>query len=601
MDVIGVDTETTVVDVGIPDLVVLSIDGVLVHHTEVTPELVRELFARPCAYANAPFDVAVLAKHAGCWDEAWEAYERELVFDVLIRQRLLDIAAGTFMRIHPPRPKRGKRASPYSLEGVAWRHGFVKDGQNPWRMRYGELRDTPIAWWPADAVEYAEHDSLVTRDVFKAQEASIKPEGVFVDQHRQNRKAWALYLAERNGIPVDPEAVEKYAKQCEDERAEHRERLREAGILRDDGTRDEKLARAFARVAGVRQLTPGGEPSLSREACEESNDPVLISYARDEHLGKMLNTYVTALRRAPRLCGSYSPLQDTGRTSMRAPNLQNLPRAPGVRECLVADPGRVLISVDVEKAELVSLAQILLALFGPDDINSPLANALRNGADPNNMIGAQILGISLDEFNARRGEDVIENARQDGKPGNYGFSGGMGPATYVKYSKQQGRPITLERAYEIRDAFRRTWPDIVEYLRWIDRLAETTTSVTQYKSGRLRGGLGYCDMANGFFQGLTADAMGEVLWELAKAQRTWDSKTLVFIHDEVIVDAREDECHDIAQATRELVERVYARWTPDIPVTAGAAAMRRWSKKAKAQYVQGRLVPWTPCSTSQTS
>ena len=358
-----------------------------------------------------------------------------------------------------------------------------------------------------------------------------------------------------------------------------------------------------SHTSTVSPSTPGGDVSLTRESLSACDNPVLHAYVEETHLGKLMGTYVAAMRKGPRMHGSYVSPLDTGRTSMRAPTLQVLPRAVGVRECLVADPGRCLISVDVDKAELVSLAQIILELFG----ESVLADALRNGVDPHCMVGAQIVGMSLEDFNRAYlgGDNTCGEARQDGKPCNFGFSGGMGAAKFVSYyaGSGAGKTITLEKAYALRNSWRRTWPDIVEYLAWIGRLSERSTSVKQFKSGRLRGGLSYCDMANGFFQGLTADAMSEVLWELAKAQvlapgPAWrsplvGSNTLVFVHDEVIVDAPIERCHEVARAVQDLVQTVYRRWTPDLPVTAGATAMLRWSKKAKRKTnVYGELIPW---------
>lgn len=579
------DTETEVISGGIPRLVVLSIAGELVHQSDVDRDLVEALLAEDVIVgANTPFDLAVLAQHTGAWDAVFDAYERNAVRDVLTRQKLLDIADGMY-----------RRRCKYSLAGVAGLYGHVKDAKDAWRKRYGELMNTPLAWWPKEARHYAEHDSVVTGQVYDAQELLPQAVETFVDQCRQARGHWALHLASTRGIRVDAGAVARYRAALTAKQAETRTELTRFGIMRADGSRSMEMVQYHAARAGITSRTPTGQIEVTKETCEDSGDTLMQAYAANTHLSKLLDTYVAALETGPRLYGSYEELVDTGRTSMREPNLQNLPREPGVRECLIPDPGRCLISVDVDKAELVSLAQLHLELFG----HSSLADALRQKIDPHCMIGAQIVGISLDEFNSRRGEPMIEDGRQDGKPGNFGFWGGMGPERYVGYSKAQGRPITAERAWSIREAWRRAWaPESREYLDWISDLSKHTASITQYRSGRRRGGLSYTEMANGFFQGLTADAMKEVLWELTLAQRPGglleDSRLLVFIHDEVIVDAPIERCHEVAQLTRELVERVYARWTPDVPVTAGATAMMRWSKKAKAVYKDGKLVPWTP-------
>lgn len=593
------DTEWEVVPQGrVPRPVVLSIDGELIHAADVDGRFVRAVLEEHTVWAAAHTDLFVWANAWDAWDEVWDALDNDRVYDVLTRQRLLDIARGVFMRIHPPKPKVGKRASPYSLEGVAWRYDQHKAyGEDGWRMRYGELLYTPLGQWPTEAAEYATQDSIITAHAYAGQEAqrfALGPD-VFADQHRQARKAWALHLMSQRGVPTDQAEVRRYKAKCQAELEKHNAALRAAGILRPDGTRDEKAARLRAEQAGVTERTKKGA-ALTRDALTGTADPVLQSYVEATHWQKMLSTYIGMMEGRDKVFGSYVELVDTGRTSMRAPSLQVLPREPGVRECFTAGEGRALISVDVDKAELVALAQIILELFG----ESQLADALRAGVDPHCMIGSEILGLPLDEFLRRyaAGDLATVDARQDGKPGNFGFWGGMGAATYVRYSRNSGRPITLAKAQQIRTAFRRTWNRDIRYLEWIGRLAERTSNVTQFRSQRLRGGLSYCDMANGFFQGLTADAMGEVQWELEKAARPsgplgqLDAYPLVFIHDEDLVSCPIEHCDPVARIVQGIVQSTYQRWTPDIPVTTGAVAMVRWSKKAKRTVDnEGRLIP----------
>jgi hypothetical protein len=73
------------------------------------------------------------------------------------------------------------------------------------------------------------------------------------------------------------------------------------------------------------------------------------------------------------------------------------------------------------------------------------------------------------------------------------------------------------------------------------------------------------------------------------------TRTSAFIHDEVIVMCPLDRVPAVARLVREVVERVVQKWIPRVRITAGAVAMLRWSKKAKATYNEaGELIPWAP-------
>src|SRR5690606_32482748 len=112
----------------------------------------------------------------------------------------------------------------------------------------------------------------------------------------------------------------------------------------------------------------------------------------------------------------FEVLRETGRTSSSNPNLQNLPRVDGVRECYVPRPGNVYISCDYDKAELHTLAQLCMDYFG----ESKLAEALNNGIDPHLQMAANILGIPYEEAKDRlKAKDKeVKDTRQMAKAAN---------------------------------------------------------------------------------------------------------------------------------------------------------------------------------------
>lgn len=601
-DLRGVDVETPASDDGTcQPLVVLSVDGELTHHRDVTRRTVEELFARPFVGAGVVTELAVLSRHAGTVGPAFESLARGDVYDVLTRQKYLDIAAGR------KRPK-------VSLEVVAPLHGQRKlaEAGDVWRLRYGELYDVPLVLWPSDAAAYAREDSRILVPIFDSQEAA-GPDGVFVDQHRRACGHWALHLSSLFGLPVDQAAVDVFARNLEELWLAARQRLVDAGFMRSNGRRNKGAALEHAARVGVTARAPSGKAlSIKRQNCLDSGDPLLAAWADFEHLGKLKTTFVAMLRRSRRLRPRYDELLSTARVSASKPNIQQLPRAPGIRECCVADPGHCLISCDVDKAELCALGDIELEILG----TSKLAEAINAtpSIDPHCLLGAELLQLTFAEFMRRydAGDAETIDARQDVKPANFGLPVGMSAETYVAYARGQGRDLSLQRSRKVVAAWRRAWPTTVAYQEAVKRLlARTKGRVRHPMSGLLRGRLRFTQAANGFFQERVATAMLEVMWVLACLQ--WGqahlvdgfdaehftplvgTRTVAFIHDEVIVQCRIDAASEVANLVREVVERVVQKWIPRVRITAGTVAMMRWSKKAKPTFdAEGRLIPWEP-------
>jgi DNA polymerase I-like protein with 3'-5' exonuclease and polymerase domains len=117
-------------------------------------------------------------------------------------------------------------------------------------------------------------------------------------------------------------------------------------------------------------------------------------------------------------------------------------------------------------------------------------------------------------------------------------------------------------------------------------------------SHRLRGLAPYTVACNSFFQGLAADGAKAALFEVAKRQYgdpaspLFGTRTVNFIHDELLVEVPEDWAHEAAMELQRVMIDAFNGWVPDVPVRAGVSLMRRWSKNAEPLWEGGRLVPW---------
>jgi hypothetical protein len=181
---------------------------------------------------------------------------------------------------------------------------------------------------------------------------------------------------------------------------------------------------------------------------------------------------------------------------------------------------------------------------------------------------------------------IKDTVRQPAKAGSFGYPGGLGPEKMVEYArKNYGARLTFEESSALRQAWRRKYPEIPEYLRWIgDLVGDGTANVQQFKSGRCRGRVSYTEAANGFFQGLCADAAKHAMWCVTWRQFMEPSSSLygthvfAFVHDEVIIEVPKDRAETCRLEFEQVMKDAYQEWTPRIPVRVESHIMERWTK-----------------------
>lgn len=341
-------------------------------------------------------------------------------------------------------------------------------------------------------------------------------------------------------------------------------------------------------------------------------------------------------------------LVDTGRAAY-GDVVHQLPRAGGVRECIVPRPGKVLASIDYGGLELVTHAQSCLWILGW----SRLAEALNAGVKVHDALGAQMVGQDYASFckRVKSGDKAAKNVRQAAKPANFGFPGGMGAVKLVLQQRKQGPDTTgpdgrvykglrfclliggesvcghskvtewkkrnisptckrcIECAEDIRHKWFETWPENREYFEFVtdvvengQRLPDGTRlnpgQMIQHKSGRIRGGVEFNACANGYFQGLAGDGAKLALTRVFREQYDstfrlpngepsplYGSRTILFAHDELVPEGDEVTSHLWAPRISTVMIESMREFTPDVAVTAPPATMRRWWKGAEPTYV----------------
>lgn len=288
-----------------------------------------------------------------------------------------------------------------------------------------------------------------------------------------------------------------------------------------------------------------------------SLDPVLSVYYERNKIQKIVTSYLPSLywadgyktacplilpdcqdklegkQPASRVHACFSPLKETGRTSSYAnkrgtgnkatvtfPSWNGQQVDPRIRNCVIAEPGNVICSIDYSAMELGTAAQIAYNLLGYEGVLMKLIN---DGKDTHSYLGAQIAvaidpeftgawGLSSDDplksytlfkeaskdkticdspvfrrifdscyVGKKWGDHVVDMSdctmsafykhfRTFGKPTGLGFWGGLGEPTFISLAKATyGIEIDMDTAKMLRNLWRTYIPEGQAYLDYVNK------------------------------------------------------------------------------------------------------------------------------------
>lgn len=553
---------------------------------------------------QSDYDLGVLSEHEpSSIPLIFKAIDQDRIKDTKLVEMLKCIADGTFAA-------RRNRKGGFSLEHLSGQYlnKPMDKGEDGWRLRYAELIDIPSEQWPERARHYALNDATSTLEIYEKQIADgYQPR----DLQLQVSAQWALGLMKRRGIVTNKTAVDALEAKLTVEMQQHEGMLKSEGILRPDGSRDMKRVRALIeQAAHTLQISPaltdGGQIATSAEALEPYEGAVPSLTAMIQYLKKQkkLGTFIPVVRAGTErpIHPGWNVLMETGRTSCSGDsgNLMNIPRSGGERECIVPRPGMAYVIIDYEVAELRALAQLCYSWFK----ESKLREAFVEGRDPHFELGAAIHGVSYQDMLAlkKAGDPIAKEMRQLAKVPNFGFPGGLGAATFVSYARSMGVRLTLQRAEELKRAWKAQWPEMEWYFRVINEQTGdgSARSITQWGSGRVRGDVSYCEAANGHFQSAIADILKRALYLVSRAcyaevghVLSNDCHPVLENHDEIVLECPWNYVHECAEAAGKIMLDVMQEWLPDVPPGIEAKAALCWSKDAERIVENGRLKIWT--------
>jgi hypothetical protein len=420
----------------------------------------------------------------------------------------------------------------------------------------------------------------------------------------------------------------------------------------------EHAAKVFKKLGKLPDMTAGGvrEPKIKLDGevidMLALHDSVFAEYANRQHLSKLSTGQIPVLESGDVIHFNYNELVETGRTSSYgsrkgktalypSTNGQNVPKEiEGIdpRAAYMPRPGTVFFDVDGSGLELACVGQTTYDLFGTSvhltrynakvDLHAYLGSSLvyqfcNDGIGKEFIQGCRTEGLLSDPMDLyqafsdckkHKSEEVVafyKHWRDFAKPTGLGFPGGLGPATMVEFARTTyGVVMTEEEAYEGREVWRKTYPEMPPYFKWVEAQVDeyNSGSETLYEYttplGMVRRGATFCSLANGKAM-QSPGAEGMKLSVIRVVRECYDHtlgsvlfgcRPIAFVHDQIIGETTRDKKLWHAQCMRvsEIICETMKLVLPDIDFRCDEAHLTEvWSKKSKPTFdKKGLLIPW---------
>ncbi|MFZ2193863.1 MAG: DNA polymerase I [Candidatus Moraniibacteriota bacterium] len=292
-------------------------------------------------------------------------------------------------------------------------------------------------------------------------------------------------------------------------------------------------------------------------------------------ISKLKNTYLDTL---PLMVDENSHLHTTfnqavtatGRLSSSEPNLQNIPIRTELGQLLrvafVAEDGWKLISADYSQIDLRVVAHV--------SSDKKMIELFHAGEDIHRATAAEINKIPLSQ--------VSDKIRRTAKELNFGVIYGMGT---FGFASRTG--ISREDAKKFIDAYFEKFQGVATYMREIKEFAKTNGYVEteigrrrylpeinspnfQVQSGAERMAI------NMPIQGLASDIMKIAMLKVHEEYKNNpDVKMLLQIHDEIILEVKENVAKEISEKIKTILENAY---TLRVPLVANVEIGDNWGE-----------------------
>ena len=303
-------------------------------------------------------------------------------------------------------------------------------------------------------------------------------------------------------------------------------------------------------------------------------DPIVSKILEYRQLTKLKSTYAdglaTFIGTDGRIHSKFNQMiTATGRLSSTEPNLQNIPirleLGRQIRKVFIPKPGYVFVDADYSQIEL----RILAHMSGDEQ----LIQAYKEAQDIHRITAAKVFNTPF--------EEVTEKQRSNAKAVNFGIVYGIS-----SFGLGHNLDISRKEAEEYINQYFATYPRVKQYLDELVKKAKEQGFVTTLygrkrpipeitSSNFMQRSFGERIAMNSPIQGTAADiikiAMNRVHERLK--QEKLQSRLILQIHDELLIEAKEDE---VEQVKVLLVEEMKKAAELSVPLEVDVKTGMNW-------------------------
>ncbi len=433
----------------------------------------------------------------------------------------------------------------------------------------------------ASQLEYARSDILATYHVLLEQMPAVVERGLESTARLECRAVPVFADLRFDGVFLDRKAWSALIDEARERRDEQRARIDEqlSPVVQTDlfGRVDINLESEQELRRALTDLLGRPVRDLNKQALRHLGHPVgevLVSY---REMAKIVSAYGDSFLqsihpRTGRIHADFLQIgAPTGRVACRDPNLQNIPRGSRFRRCFRAPEGRRMITADYSGCELRILAQA--------SEDPAFVNTFRRGGDLHSIVAAEIFGRPVSK-------DHNPELRDRAKAINFGLAYGMGGGGLAAVTG-----LALEEAERLLGRYFAAYPKVYEYLEDSARAAIERGWAETLGGRRLFLRIGERvegpDLAaiarvakNMPIQGTNADMLKLAMTGIRRRFLDENRKARMVncVHDEILVEADEDDARDLAEIVREEMVKAGERYISQVPVAVDVSVGDYWQK-----------------------
>ena len=399
-------------------------------------------------------------------------------------------------------------------------------------------------------VKFASYSALVVLMTYDKLVEELKKSGQFeLFSEIEMPLIYALNRMENVGIKVERQELDDYSKVLGDKIVLLEKDIYDQVGIEFNINSPKQLGEILFEKMGIKggKKTKTGY-STSADILEKlaPEYPVISKILEYRQLTKLKSTYadglVNYIKEDGRIHGKFNQtITATGRISSTEPNLQNIPirmkMGKAFRKVFVPKDGCVFIDADYSQIELRVLASI------SNDEN--LIEAYKSAQDIHRITASKVFNTPLLE--------VTDTQRSNAKAVNFGIVYGIS-----SFGLGQDLGISRKEANEYINQYFKTYPEIKKFLDDTVAKAKENGYVTTLSGRRrpipelnssnfMQRSFGERIAMNSPIQGTAADIIKIAMIDVDKElrERNFKSKIVLQVHDELLIEAYEDELEDV--------------------------------------------------------